>query len=124
RALAREPIDRCEIVANGEILKQFALKPGRLRFHGTFSFDSRKHSWVAARCFLATKESIRLAHSAPFYLDGHWDTRPDAQYFADWIGDLIEQTERDQNRFASEAQRDEVLALYRRALAIYAAKAR
>lgn len=124
RAAAREPMSRCEVLANGKILKRFTLGPERLRFRGTFSFDSRKYSWVAARCFLATKESVRLAHSAPFYLPGHWDSRPDAQYFADWIADLIERTRRDPGRFANRREQEEVLALYRRALAIYTAKSR
>jgi len=149
-ARAREPLESCEIVANGEILKRFMVKRGSLKFHGLYSFDASGHSWVAARCFLATRESIRLAHSTPVYLDGHWDARGDAQYFAAWINELIEQTQSDQNRFAdeeragrggvldrdqkhaaagfrcarvSDEQRTQVLELYRRALKIYQAKA-
>ncbi|MGH7246881.1 MAG: hypothetical protein ACREH9_02135, partial [Pseudomonadota bacterium] len=45
-ARAREPIDRCEIVANGEILKRFPVQPGKRQFRGTFTFDPRSHSWV------------------------------------------------------------------------------
>jgi len=123
-ARAREPIDRIEIVANGEVVQQFAPKPGSLSFRTEFAFDPKNHSWVAARCFLKLGSTIRLAHSSPVYLSGRWDARADAQYFLDWIDELIAQTTTDPKRFATPAERNQILALYRDARAFYEAKAR
>jgi hypothetical protein len=122
-ARAREMIDRIEIVANGSIIKTFSVAPGSLHLKGEFDFPVNSYSWVAARCFLKTDVTIRLGHSSPVYLPGRWDARADAVYFLDWIDELIGQASADPNRFASESQRDEVLALYRKAREFYAARA-
>jgi len=117
--LAREPIDRVELVANASLIHSFPLKPGATRFQGKFALDPNRYSWVAARCFLKRGSSIRLAHSAPVYLPANWDSRADAQYFLDWIDELIAETVKDPERFAAPSERDEILALYRKARAFY-----
>jgi hypothetical protein len=123
-ARAREAIERVEIVANGEVLKQFSPKADSRSFKAAYSFDPKNHSWVAARCFLKPGATIRLAHSSPVYLDGRWDARADARYFFGWIDELIAQTTADAKRFANPAERDQMLALYREARAFYEARAR
>ncbi|MEK7405741.1 MAG: hypothetical protein AAB225_11590 [Acidobacteriota bacterium] len=123
-ARAHEPIDRVEIVANGTVLKRWTPPASAKTFKGSFTFDARKHSWVAARCFLKPGATIRLAHSSPGYLPGKFDARADARYFVEWIDELIAQTAADRARFTSDAERDEVLALYRQARAVYEAKTR
>ena len=122
-ARAREPIDRVEIVANGLVIQDFRPETDSRYFKGDLSFDSKNYSWVAARCFLKSNSSIRLAHSSPVFLDGKWGHRADAEYFVNWVDELIAQTTTDEKRFASSAQRDQVLALYRRARAFYSDKA-
>jgi len=123
-ARAREPIDRVEIVANGEVIKQFSPTAGSRAFKAAFTFDPKNHSWVAARCFLKPSATIRLAHSSPVYLGAHWDARADAQYFVNWLDELIAQTTADAKRFANTGERDQALALYREARAFYQARAR
>ncbi|MCP5119187.1 MAG: hypothetical protein GY953_50950, partial [bacterium] len=110
-AEAREPIDRIEIVANGEVVKRFGGEGG------AFTLDTSRHTWIAARAFGASDDSVRLAHTSPTWLGGEWDATADAEFFTQWIDDLIAQTAID--RFASSTQRDQVLALYRRARDIY-----
>lgn len=121
-ASAREPIDRIEIIANGHVVRQES--GGRLEAE----LDVPGTSWLAARCYLSTGESettgatVRLAHSSPVYLSGanqRWDAAPDRAYFAAWIDDLMTETMSDPQRFASNDQRDEVIHLYRAALAHY-----
>jgi len=78
---------------------------------------------MAVRCWQKDVPGFRLAHSAPFYLDGKWDGSGDARYFTNWIDELVAITNADKERFASATQREEVLAVYKRAREVYAAKA-
>jgi hypothetical protein len=123
-AEAREPIDRMELVANGQVVEKISAPANAHRMQAHFQIDPRKYSWCAVRCFLKTPDNIRLAHSSPIYLPGKWDARADAAYFAAWIEQLIQQTVEDTKRFPSDSQREEVLATYRQALAVYREKAR
>lgn len=121
-ARSREPLDRIEIIANGQIIQWFPIPPGTLRYNGDFEFDPKAYSWVAARCFLRTGATVRLAHTSPVYLQGHWDCQPDAQYFVNWMNDLMNQTKADPKRFSSPAEREETLRTYERALTFYKQK--
>jgi hypothetical protein len=116
-AHAREPIDRIELVANGEVIQWAPAPPGTLDYKAEFKFDAREYTWVAARCFLRTADTIRLAHSSPVFLPGHRDCRPDAKYYADWVSDLIDKTKTE--KLPPAADRDHLLDLYGQALAFY-----
>jgi hypothetical protein len=122
--LAREPIARVELVANGSVIHSFPVKSDSKQFKGKFSFDAGGYSWMAARAYLKSGPAIRLAHSGPVYLPGKWDSHGDAQYFVEWIDDLIAETKQDAKRFASAAERDEILNLYSKARAGYEGKLR
>ena len=117
---AREPIDRIELVANGEVIQWAPVPPDTLDYKAGFTFDPKDYTWVAARCFLRTADTIRLAHSSPVYLAGHRDCRPDAKYFVDWVTDLINETQT--RKLPSETDREHLLDLYGRALAFYTQK--
>lgn len=119
-AHAREPIDRIELVANGEVIQWAPVPPGTLDYKADFTFDSKQYTWVAARCFLRTADTIRLAHSSPVFLEGHRDCRPDAKYFVDWMNDLINETKT--RKLPSAADREHLLDLYGQALAFYTQK--
>jgi hypothetical protein len=119
---AREPLDRIELVANGEVVQWAPAPPGTLTYHADFTFDPTPYTWVAARCFLRTAETFRLAHSSPVFLRGHRDCRPDAQYFIDWVNDLIGATKA--RKFASPSDQEHLLYLYGQGLAFYQQKLR
>jgi hypothetical protein len=121
-AVGREPLDRIEIVADGKIIHWFPAPPGTLRYKTDFVIDPKVYSWVAARCFLRPGLTIRLAHTSPVYLKGHDDCRPDAQFFINWMNDLINLTKADTKRFSSEAERGDTLNIYGDALAFYEQK--
>lgn len=121
-ARAREPLDRIEIVANGNIIHWFPVPPGTLRYQAEFTFDPKDYSWVSARCFLRTGGTIRLAQTSPIYLKGHWDCRSDAQYFVNWINDLISRTRANPERFRSAEEEEQVLRTYGQALSFYEEK--
>jgi predicted TIM-barrel fold metal-dependent hydrolase len=122
-ARSREPIDRIEIVANGQVVKTVRPAGDARNFRQTVTVDSGNHSWLAVRCWQRDVPSFRLAHSMPFYLDGRWDASEDAHYFVNWIDELIAITNREEKRFRQPGQREEVLAVYRKAREVYAAQA-
>ena len=121
KAQAREPLQRIEIVANGEVIRSVTPEVGAKQWESRFTLDTGKHSWLAARCFRATEGNVRRAHTSPVYLPGKGDASADAQYFVDWIDALIAESAAPK-RFAGEADRDAVLKLYREARAFYAAR--
>lgn len=112
RARAREPIDRIEIIADGRIVH---------RAEGSDTetdIDSAGFTWIAARCYLATGHTVRLAHTSPIYLHGpgrRADVAAEQAYFGAWIDELIAQTEADTERFDTPAQREEIMRIYRAA---------
>jgi predicted TIM-barrel fold metal-dependent hydrolase len=122
-ARSRDPIDRIEAIANGSVVETVRPDTGARNFQKTLAVDAANHSWMAVRCWQKDVPSIRLAHSMPFYLDGRWDASGDARYFVRWMDDLIDITNHEDKRFRLASQREEVLAVYRKAREVYAAQA-
>jgi hypothetical protein len=119
-AQAREPIARVEIVANGKIIRTWTPAADATRFHAHAHLENRGYTWIAARCFLNTSYTVRLAHSSPVYLGGHFDARADAQYFEDWIDQLIAYLHDQVEKHAlTQQQADELTAIYAQARTVY-----
>jgi hypothetical protein len=123
-ALSREPLDRIEIVANGKILETFTAPGNKTEFHTTVEMQEGPHSWVAARRFTRSDETIRMAHSRPVYLKGAWNMQEDAVFFVRWIDELIEQTRNEPDRVKTAEERRALIQLYERARRFYEDKAR
>lgn len=123
RTMAREPISRVEIVANGSVIQSWKPVAGAKRLDIQADLDNRGYTWIAARCFLDTTYTVRLAHSAPTYLGGSWGAGGDAKYFVDWIDQLIDhvQSETD-NHVLTPDEGKKLVTLYSKARAIYAGK--
>jgi hypothetical protein len=111
-AQAREPIKAVEILANGRVV----ASSGGPRLE--MEMDPENFTWLAARCTLKTEATVRLAHTSPIFLRGekqNWDASEDQAYFRQWIDDLIAETDADPKRFATVDQKNEILAIYKRA---------
>jgi len=121
-AHSSEPLDRIEIVANGEVIQWHPLPPGTADFQAESMIDPQKYSWIAARCFLRGGDTLRLAHTSPVYLPGHYDCRSDAKYYVDWMDNLIHQTKENPKRFPSATEQDQELETYGQALIFYQQK--
>ncbi len=120
KAYAREPIARVELVANGKVIQSWSAD-SKLRFHASKRLEVGHYSWIAARCFLATPYTIRLAHSSPVYLDNHWDASEDARYFVNWIDALISHVQSEEARGKiTPSQTQALISLYSRAREKYA----
>ena len=103
-------------------MKQFSPRGDKQSFQSEVTVDASGYSWIASRCFVDTKSTIRMAHSRPAFLPGTWNGRDDALFFLGWIDDLIEQTKRDSRRFALVTEREALLALYDEARGFYLKK--
>jgi hypothetical protein len=121
-AHAGGPLDRIEIVANGEVVEWFPVPAGAHDYQGEFTFDPQKYSWIAARCYLPGGDTLRLAHSSPYYLPGHYDCKADAQYYIDWMNELIQKTKDDPKSYPSPTELGQKLDMYAQALAFYQQK--
>jgi hypothetical protein len=119
---SREPIDRVEIVGNGVVIQTIRPTGESTNLRRLVSIDGTKNSWIAVRCWQKGVPTIRLAHSMPFHLKASWDASEDARYYINWIDALIADTNADTARFASRAERDEVLAIYQKARTVYRRK--
>ena len=120
------PMKRLEIVVNGEVVA--SEEP---RADGSFVLLTKEipvveGSWVAARVrgdfhrYLVNDTDL-YAHTSPVYLtvDGKGvSRREDGQFFVTWVDQLISRVQ-DKGRFASEEQRQEVVALFKKARAYY-----
>jgi len=123
-ARSREPLDRIEIVANGQIVSTIDVPEGQTSYQAELGMESGVHTWVAARCYTRNPHTIRMAHSRPVRLvDGSWDAAGDARFFVQWMDELIAQTGENAERFDNEEQRQEVLRLYNMAREEYLKKA-
>jgi hypothetical protein len=118
-AHAREPLDRVDIIANGELIKSLSIPGASLDFSTEQTVDTRGRTWVAVRCFSRSRYTVHMAHSKPVFLGGVWNARPDALYFVQWMDELIEQSRSDPKRFRNDTERDEVLGLYHQARQFY-----
>ena len=123
KAQAREPIDHVDIVANGKVVQRWKPNAKVTSFHAHADLPANNHSWIAARCFLATSYTVRLAHSSPVYLDGKWDAHDDALYFMQWIDDLVVHLRSEQTKgLLTTEQADPLIASYLQAKEVYAHK--
>ena len=122
-ARAREPLDRIEIVANGQLIEQMSPSQGQRSFQAERTLEAGRHTWLAVRCYVQSSSTIRLGHSRPLPLPGTFNSRDDALFFVRWLDELVDQTRADTGRFKTPAERDRVLGLYAQARQFYADKA-
>jgi len=141
---SRRPVDRIEILVNGEIVavKENPKKKMRLTIDGDMQFD--ESSWIAARAYSSETLPIQgdflsnltpalagassgvpvLAHTSPIYVEMNGRARQsaqDAKFLADWCERTIEWV-RTQGRYHNEQQRQDVIDLYTQAKDFYLAQ--
>lgn len=129
-----QPVQSIEIIENGVVVGIFrpeAINPGQPSDQAfRWTVRPRRSGWYAARALFAASDGwLRQAHTSPVYVavDGKPTAFADsASYMIRWVDRLTEIAHLP-DRHRSDADREEVLALYRKARAFYedvAAKAR
>ena len=117
---SRDPIDRVEIVADGRVVRTLQVPEGETSFDAEVTRKNGEQTWLAVRCFEESDSTIRMAHSRPvFFDDAVGDARADAQFFVDWIDELIALTKAEPDRFTSDSDRSAVLSIYQQASNFY-----
>ena len=122
---SRLPVERIEIIQGGEVVavKENVEGVQELTLQTEVTVD--ESSWFAARTYSSEQLPYNgvpvMAHTSPIYIDVDGRARrspEDAAFLAGWTDRAIEwaQTEA---KFQYEAQRDEMIALFERAKAVY-----
>lgn len=124
---ALESVRAVELIANGEVIKSVVPAPpapgAPVSLATSWPVPAPKRStWYAARAlYTAPDGRLRQAHTSPVYaiVDG----RPiaddaSAEYFVQWIDRLINAAQRS-DHYAAPAEREALLATYRRAREVY-----
>lgn len=121
------PVDKLEVVVNGKVVTSRAA-----RGQNQVSLDEPvwldQSAWIAVRAIGPWSRPVlndiqAFAHTSPVYVhfgDSRVKFADDARFYDEWIGKLIAQV-KDRGRFATPAHREEVIALFERAQAIYRA---
>jgi len=123
---AAVPIERLELIVNGDVVASAAVAADEMHASIEYDLTVDESCWIAARVTGLKHPAVldadgAYAHTSPIYViaDGAPIARADdAAYFVEWIDRLISMT-RAEGRFADDAQRDEVLALFREGQEFY-----
>ena len=117
---SRLPLDRVEIVVNGDVVRTLRPTPGETKTGGyTTPIDEtlplKSSSWAIVRCFEKQPDGrLRFAHSAPVHCEIDGRVRPKKREVAYFIDRMEKEIARNRGVLAAEE-----LAEYEQALAIY-----
>ena len=128
-AVSIAPMDRLEIVVNGEIARTIvATDPSSVDFSGTI--DVPRGGWIAARVIGPSSRYVTdthaFAHTSPVYVsrDGHrWTSARDARFLAQGVAALWERADR-RAEWRTQAEREQFRTAVMQAQAYYERVAR
>ncbi len=120
------PFETLEVVANGDVIATARAEQTGHSARLKITHKLESSAWIAARARgpyhrLLPNDQFVYAHTSPVYcLVGSQKIgrRADAQFFVEWIDKLMAMTEK-RGRFADDAQKREVLELFRKGRAYY-----
>jgi hypothetical protein len=125
---ALAPMERIELLLNGEVVESVEAPDGVRHSSLVYEFQARKSCWFALRVQGPRDpwviDDAVFAHTSPVYVTVDGAPRrsaEDAAYFVEWIDRLIAMTQM-KGRFESDADRDAVIAEFRAGQAYYAAQ--
>jgi hypothetical protein len=115
------PIERLELVVNGEVVALGEVKEHGKRASLSQAVRIDSSCWIALRALGSAGPQVLggelFAHTSPVYVTvggAKVERREEAAYFVEWIERLIAMCE-EHGRYASEAEREHVTNLFRRA---------
>jgi hypothetical protein len=119
------PVDQVEIIVNGKpVVSRDAKGQKQVVVDEPVMLD--QSAWIAVRAIgpwhrLILNDLQTFAHTSPVYV--HFGEQrvwfpEDAKFYDEWIEKLIAQV-KGRGRFSTQAHREEVIALFRRAQAVY-----
>ena len=125
--LTQTPLDRVELIVNGRVVHSEPVE-GKSAIEFRSKVPLRESSWIALRALgprhrLIMNDTMAFAHTSPVYVTvGGKPVRvaDDIRFYREWVERLIARTEKSP-RFSTPERRQEVLALFQKALAWYRA---
>ena len=121
-AISIGDLDRLEIIWKGHVVKTVVANGKAQNLSADFEMDAQSSGWFAARAFEKPTETVRFAHTSPVYVRVGRDdglVAGDAKYLQALIEQQITYCET-APRFRNEADRQAMLAFFRKAEAVYA----
>ncbi len=122
---SQAPMDRIELIVNGVVAATAAAADGGRHASLSHELTATTSSWIALRArgpgHPLVLDAELFAHTSPIYVsvpDAPIPCATDAAYFIAWIDRLIALVE-SRGRFPSDAERDEMVALFRKGQANY-----
>jgi hypothetical protein len=116
-ALADGKLEKAELLVNGAVVKTFEASGDGRRIVASEAVKVVPGGWMAARCFQKST-TIRFAHTSPIYFGRAPRRDPKAlEYLRAWIDADIERVRKLAD--LSEAEREELMALRRKARNVY-----
>ena len=120
------PMEALEIVMNGEVVATQEPARGGLGVKLSKEITINEGAWVAARVRgpfhrYLVNDTYLYAHTSPVYITVEGKRvglKKDAQFFVEWIDQLIGMVE-DRGRYASDDQKQEVIALFKKGRSYY-----
>lgn len=113
---SRSPLQRAEVVVDGEVVATFTPEQGNTRLHGAGSVRVSSGGWMVARCFEREPRTLRFAHTSPIYVGPTARRSPHALAFLrEWVDAEIQRVERLPVEALTPPQKAEVLNLCRKA---------
>ncbi len=119
QARSQNPLDRIEIVFNGHVIRSFSAGANTV-FVTAVNLTITEPGWLAVRCFEPITNTVRYAHSSPFYFlrDGKLPVKRAAvQKWADYIFRLAASV--DPSGYPSREAYEKAQRTFREAEAIY-----
>jgi hypothetical protein len=111
-------LDRIEILVDGSVARKFPGEGRRMKTSA--SVDVRDGSWIAVRCFEKNESTVRLAHTSPVYIGRVARRSPESlAYLRAWVKAEMERIRSVPAAKLTDSQKEEFLALCRKALGFY-----
>lgn len=114
-------LDRMEIVWKGQVIKTVVPTEKSDSLSADLELEARETGWLAARVFEKPGKVVRFAHTSPVYVQvgqDHGIVPEAARFFLTWI-DREAKFYENLPGFRTEADRQAMLASFRRARAVY-----
>ena len=120
-AATMQPLERVEVLFKGRIVHTRREPDSSGKWHAQFTSEVRESGWFVARCFEQPGSTIRFAHTSPIYVKFDADTgvvTQDAQFLLKWIEREIAFYQAEPG-FREPSHREEMIALFQKAKAVY-----
>jgi TolB protein len=123
------PVDRLELIRNGEVIRNFPLSGDHTGYSGTVHLTASESGWYVLRArgdglVYPVLDLFPYATTSPIYVTvGEQPVRSaaDAGYFLQWI-DRLEDATREHKDWNTEKEQSGMLANIRRARAVFEAR--